>query len=83
MKAQRGRYSSTLSLTSALDMGRGRSKPRPVRFNPRKDRRYPFYKEFGWVSGCEKGTLQMAGYNMKIIPKFQKILNSLNKEAFG
>jgi len=42
-------YSSTLSLTSALDEG-GWSTPRPGCFNPRKDP-VPIVQEAGWASG--------------------------------
>ena len=41
------RYSSTLSLTSALDGG-GCSTTRPGRFNPGKDL-VPFVQEAGWA----------------------------------
>jgi hypothetical protein len=44
------RYSSTLSLTSALD-GAGWSKPRPSRFTPRKESRYPLYRSLGGPQG--------------------------------
>jgi hypothetical protein len=40
------RYSSTLSLTWALD-GSGWSTPRPGRFNPGKEARYPLYRRLG------------------------------------
>jgi hypothetical protein len=43
-------YSSTLSLTSALDAD-GWSKPRPGRFTPRKENRYPFYRRLGGFQG--------------------------------
>ena len=42
-------YSSTLSLTSALDGGGG-SAPRPGRFTPRKDP-VPIVWEAGWAPG--------------------------------
>jgi hypothetical protein len=41
------RYSSTLSLTSALDGG-GWLKPRSGRFFPGKEARYPIVQESGW-----------------------------------
>ena len=44
------RYSSTLSLSSTLDMG-GWSTPRPSRFTPRKDLRYPLYRRLGGLQG--------------------------------
>jgi rRNA maturation protein Nop10 len=44
------RYSSTLSLTSALDGG-GWSTPRPGRFTPGKESRYPLYRRLGWPQG--------------------------------
>jgi hypothetical protein len=40
------KYSSTLSLTLALDEG-GWSTPRPGRFTPRKETRYPLYRRLG------------------------------------
>jgi len=40
------RYSSTLSLTSALDGG-GWSAPCPGRFNPRKETLYSLYRKLG------------------------------------
>ena len=43
------RYSSTLSLTSALEVG-GWSTPRPGRFAPRKDP-VPIVEESGWAPG--------------------------------
>jgi hypothetical protein len=49
MKAQRGeglRYSSTLSLTTALDGG-GWSTPRPGRFTSGKETRYPLHRRLG------------------------------------
>jgi hypothetical protein len=50
-KAQRGekRYSSTLSLTSALDGGRWLT-PHPGHFTPRKDP-VPIVQEAGWAPG--------------------------------
>jgi hypothetical protein len=42
------RYSSTLSLTSALDVG-GWSTPRPGRFTPGKETRYPLYRRPVWT----------------------------------
>jgi hypothetical protein len=44
------RYSSTLSLTSALDEG-GWSTPRPGRFTPGKETRYPLYRRRGGPHG--------------------------------
>ena len=43
-------YSSTLSLTPALDGG-GWSTPRPGRFIPRKETRYPLYGRLGGPQG--------------------------------
>ena len=43
-------YSSTLSLTSALDRG-GWSPPRPGRFTPRKETRYALYRRLGGPQG--------------------------------
>ena len=40
-------YSSTLSLTPVLDGG-GWSTPRPGRFTPEKETRYPLYR---WLGG--------------------------------
>ena len=42
------RYSSTLSLTSALEGGTW-STPRPGRFNPSKETRYPLYRTLGGI----------------------------------
>ena len=52
IKVHRGskRYSSTLSLTSALDGG-GWLTPRPGRFTPGKDTRYPLYRRMGGPQG--------------------------------
>jgi hypothetical protein len=51
------RYSSTLSLTSALDGG-GWSRPRPGRVAPGKETRYPLYRGLGGsrdgLDGCRK-----------------------------
>jgi hypothetical protein len=44
------RYSSTLSLTSALDGG-GWSTPHPSRITPRKKTRYPLYRRLGGPQG--------------------------------
>jgi len=44
------RYSSTLSLTSALDAG-GWSTPRPSRFTPAKESRYQLYRRLGGLQG--------------------------------
>ena len=44
------RYSSPLSLTSALDGG-GWLTPLPGRFTPGKEIRYPFYRRLGWPQG--------------------------------
>jgi len=44
------RYSSTLSLTSALDVGEW-STPRPGRFIPAKETRYPLYRNLGGLQG--------------------------------
>ena len=43
-------YSSTLSLTSALD-GSGWLAPRPGRFIPAKETRYPLYRRLGGLQG--------------------------------
>ena len=43
-------YSCTLSLTSALDGG-GWSTPRPGRFTPGKETRYPLYRRLGRPQG--------------------------------
>jgi len=43
-------YSSTLSLTSALDGGGEQSTPRPDRFTPGKDP-VPIVQEAGWAPG--------------------------------
>ena len=44
------RYSSTLSLTSALD-GDGWLTPRPSSFTPEKETRYPLYRRLGGPQG--------------------------------
>jgi hypothetical protein len=44
------RYSSTLSLTSALNEG-GWSTPRAGRFTPGKETRYPLYRRLGGPQG--------------------------------
>jgi len=44
------RYNSTLSLTSTLDAG-GWSTPRPGRFTPGKETRYPFYRRLSGPQG--------------------------------
>jgi hypothetical protein len=44
------RYNSTLSLTLALDEG-GWSTPRPGRFTPGKESRYPLYRRLGGDPG--------------------------------
>jgi len=43
-------YSTTLSLTSALD-GDGWSTPRTGRFTPGKESRWPFYRQLGGRPG--------------------------------
>jgi hypothetical protein len=43
-------YRSTLSLTLALDGG-GWSNPRPGRFTPGKETRYPFYRRLDGPQG--------------------------------
>jgi hypothetical protein len=51
MKAQRGwRYSSTLSLTLALEGG-GWLRPRSCRFTPGKETQYPLYRQLGGPQG--------------------------------
>ena len=50
------RYSSTLSLTSALD-GDGWSTPCPSRFIPRKETRYPLNRRLGGLQG-QSGQVQ-------------------------
>jgi hypothetical protein len=47
------RYTSTLSLTSALDEGSW-STPRPGRFTPEKQTRYPLYRRLGGPQ-CRSG----------------------------
>jgi hypothetical protein len=46
-------YSSTLSLTLALDEG-GWSTPRPGCFTPGKETRYPLYRRQAGLNGCGK-----------------------------
>ena len=45
------KYSFTLSLISAQDRG-GRSKPRPGRFVPGKETRYPLHRRLFGLQGC-------------------------------
>jgi hypothetical protein len=61
MKAQRGkrRYSCTLSLTSELD-GDCWSTPRPDRFTPRKETRYPLYTRLGRPQGRSGRVLKIS-----------------------
>jgi hypothetical protein len=47
------RYNSTFSLTSALERS-GWSTPRPGRFTPGKENRYPLYKRLGGAQGRSK-----------------------------
>ena len=47
-------YSSTLTLTSALDKG-GLSTPRPGRFTPGKEARYPLHRRLGGSHGRSRG----------------------------
>ena len=51
-------YSSTLSLTSALDLG-GWSAPRPCRFTHRKTR-YPLYRRLGGPQGRSGGVRKIS-----------------------
>jgi hypothetical protein len=53
------RYSSTLSLTSALDEG-GCSSPRPGRFTPGKQTRYPLYRGLGGPQGRSGRVLKIS-----------------------
>ena len=46
IKAQKGNKVVAVSLTSALD-GDGWLTPRPGRYNPGKESRYPFYRRLG------------------------------------
>ena len=50
MKTRRGRYSSTPSLTSVLDWG-GWLTPFPVRFIPRQETQYPWYRRLDGLHG--------------------------------
>ena len=57
------KYSSTLSLTSALDMG-GWLTPRSGRFTPEKERRYPLPRRLGGpqcVDGLARKILFLTG----------------------
>jgi hypothetical protein len=60
MKAQMGRYSCTLSLTSALDGGEW-STPRPGRFTPGKYTRYSLYRRPGGPQGRSAENLAPTG----------------------
>ena len=53
------RYSSTLSLTSALDEGRW-STPRPGRFTPGKETRYALYRRLGRPQGRSERVLKIS-----------------------
>ena len=57
------RYSSTLSLTSAL-YGGGWSMPRPGRFTPGKETQYPLYRRLG-------GPLGRSGWVSNISPPLE------------
>jgi len=56
------RYSSTLSLTSALDRG-GWSTPRSYCFAPWKESRYPFYTKLGGPQGRSGRVRKGSSYN--------------------
>jgi hypothetical protein len=60
------RYSSTLSLTPALDEG-GWSTPRPGRFIPWKETRYPLYRRLGGSQGLS-GRLRKISLHRDSIP---------------
>ena len=53
------RYSCTLSLTSALNEG-GWSTPRPGRFTPGKETRYPLYRRLGGPQGRSGRVLKIS-----------------------
>jgi len=66
-KAQR--YSSTLSLTSALDVG-GWSTPRPDRSTPGKETLYPFYRRVlgsQGRSGRVRKISPLPGFDLRIV----------------
>jgi hypothetical protein len=58
-------YSSTLSLTLALDGG-GWPAPRPDHFTPGKETRYPLYRRLGGPQGWSRPVLKISpppGFN--------------------
>jgi hypothetical protein len=62
-------YSSTLSLTLALDEF-GWSTPRPSRFTPGKETRYPLYRRLGGPNGRSGRVRKIIAYGGNI--KFRK-----------
>ena len=61
------RYSTTVSLTLALEAG-GWSTPRPGRFTPRKKTRYPYYKRLGGHQG-RSGWVQKISHPPAFCPR--------------
>jgi hypothetical protein len=62
-------YSSTLSLTLALD-GDGWSTPRPGRFTRGKQTRYPLYRRLGWPQGWSGRVLKISpppGFDLRTV----------------
>jgi hypothetical protein len=58
-------YNSTLTLTSAIG-GDGWSTPRPGRFTPGEESRYPFVQEAGWAAGPENLAPPSLGSDLRI-----------------
>jgi hypothetical protein len=73
-------YSSTLSLTSALDGG-GLSKSRPGRFTPGKETRYTFYRRLGGpqrLSGRVREISPSSGFDQTLLKQCEiEIINIL------
>jgi hypothetical protein len=63
------RYTSTLSLTSALDGG-GWSMPHPSHFTSRKETQYPFYRRLGGPQGRSGRVLKISpppGFDLRTV----------------
>jgi hypothetical protein len=74
--------SSNLSLTSALDVG-GWLTPRPGRFTPRKETRYPFYSRLGGPRGRSGRVRKLSpppGFNPRTV---QPVASNYSVYALG
>jgi hypothetical protein len=67
-------YSSTLSLTSALD-GIGWSTPRPGRFISGKETQHPLYRRLGGPQGRSLQYISLSSHNIttRVVKNFRKI----------